>query len=144
MPAKGFKILTIKENLYNKLMSMYEEAVNTKKTQAPFTTWVSDYILEKTEEDELLRRHAPFLNFIGAYGNEVHIADYFEDKIVTVEFHDQGIGKKIMHCRHCERDDCLHIGFCFAIKEVNKVLIERGFKPPKVRMKKEKEEEKTG
>jgi len=140
MPAKGFKTLTIKENLYNKLMSMYEEAVSTKKTQAPFTTWVSDYILEKTEEDELLRRHAPFLSFIGTYENVVHIADYLENRIVEVAFYDQGIGKKIMHCRYCERDDCLHVGFCFAIREVNKILIERGFKPPKVRMKKEEEE----
>jgi hypothetical protein len=141
MPLKGFKNLTIREELYDKLRSMYEEAVKAKKTQVAFTSWVSDYILEKTEEDELLRRHAPFLSFIGAYGNEVHIADYFENRIVEVEFHDQGIGKKIMYCRHCERDDCLHVGFCFAIREVNKALVERGFKQPKVRMKEEEEKD---
>jgi hypothetical protein len=47
-----------------------------------------------------------------------------------------------MYCRYCERDDCLHVGFCFAIREVNKILIERGFRPPKVKMKKEEEKEK--
>jgi hypothetical protein len=140
MPYKGWTTLTITTELYNKLKERYKQE---NKPLIAFTPWVSQYLLEKLEEDELLRRRAPFLNFIGAYGNEVHIADYFEDKIVTVEFHDQGIGKKIMYCRHCERDDCLHVGFCFAIKEVNKVLIERGFKPPKVRMKEEEEEEKA-
>jgi hypothetical protein len=138
--ARNWITITISKELYGKLKERYEAE---KKRFVAFTPWVSDYILERLEEDELLRRHAPFLSFIGAYGNEVHIADYFENRIVEVEFHDQGIGKKIMYCRHCERDDCLHVGFCFAIREVNKALVERGFKQPKVRMKEEEEEEKA-
>ncbi len=46
MPLKGFKDLTIREDLYDKLRSMYEEPVKAKKTQVSFTSWVSDYILE--------------------------------------------------------------------------------------------------
>jgi len=137
--ARNWVTITISKELYNKLRERYEAE---KKRFVAFTPWVSDYILERLEEDELLRRYGRFLSFIGTHGNEVHIADYFENRIVEVEFHDQGIGKKIMYCRHCERDDCLHVGFCFAIKEVNKILIERGFKQPKVRMKEEEEEEK--
>jgi hypothetical protein len=136
--ARNWITITISKELYGKLKERYEAE---KKRFVAFTPWVSDYILERLEEDELLRRHAPFLSFIGAYGNEVHIADYFENRIVEVEFHDQGIGKKIMYCRHCERDDCLHVGFCFAIREVNKALVERGFKQPKVRMKEEEEKD---
>jgi hypothetical protein len=137
--ARNWVTITISKELYNKLRERYEAE---KRRFVAFTPWVSDYILERLEEDELLRRYGRFLSFIGTYGNEVHIADYFENRIVEVEFHDQGIGKKIMYCRYCERDDCLHVGFCFAIREVNKILIERGFKPPKVRMKEEEEEEK--
>jgi hypothetical protein len=134
--ARNWVTITISKELYNKLRERYEAE---KKRFVAFTPWVSDYILERLEEDELLRRYGRFLSFIGTHSNEVHIADYFENRIVEVEFHDQGIGKKIMYCRHCERDDCLHVGFCFAIREVNKILIERGFKPPKVRMKEEEE-----
>ena len=136
--ARNWITITISKELYNKLKERYE---TEKKRFIAFTPWVSDYMLEKLEEDELLRRYSPFLSYIGAYGNEVHIADYFENRIVEVEIHDYGIGKKIMYCRYCERDDCLHVGFCFGIREVNKMLIERGFKQPKVRMSKVKEDE---
>ena len=138
MPYKGWTTLTISVELYNRLKEKYKEE---NKPFIAFTPWVSQYLLEKLEEDELLRRHAPFLSYMGAYGNEVHIADYFENRIVEVEIHDYGIGKKIMYCRYCERDDCLHVGFCFGIREVNKVLVERGFRMPKVRREKDTEDE---
>ncbi|MEM4364994.1 MAG: hypothetical protein QW776_00010 [Candidatus Nitrosocaldus sp.] len=132
MPAKGWKSLTISEELYNKL---YERWKREKKPLIPFTPWASQYILENLEEDELLYRYSPGLQLIGVYDNIIDIADYFIDRIVEVQVVPKG---KFLYCRYCERDDCLHVGFCFAIREVNKVLVERGFKQPKV--SKEKKE----
>ncbi|MEM4275249.1 MAG: hypothetical protein QW776_00585 [Candidatus Nitrosocaldus sp.] len=130
MPAKGWKTLTITEELYKRLHNRWKEE---NKPMIPFTPWVSQYILENLEEDEMLLRYAPGLEFISITGNVVDIADRFIDRIVEVEIHDQGIGKRFLYCRYCERDDCLHVGFAFAIREVNKVLVERGFKQPKVK-----------
>ncbi|MEM4318080.1 MAG: hypothetical protein QW776_05080 [Candidatus Nitrosocaldus sp.] len=130
MPAKGWKTLTITEELYKRLHNRWKEE---NKPMIPFTPWVSQYILENLEEDEMLLRYAPGLEFISITGNVIDIADRFTDRIVEVEIHDQGIGKRFLYCRYCERDDCLHVGFAFAIREVNKVLVERGFKQPKVK-----------
>lgn len=138
MPAKGWVSLTISEALYNKLKERYKLA---NKPLIPFTPWVSQYILEKLEEDEYLYRYAPGLQFIGVEDNIVDIRDFFIDRIVEVEIHDRGIGKRFLYCRYCERDDCLHVGFCFAIREVNKILVERGFKQPRVKSKQEQVQE---
>jgi len=138
VPYKGWTTLTISVDLYNKLKEKYKEE---NKPFIAFTPWVSQYLLEKLEEDELLSCYAPGLEFIGTDGDTVFIKDWFIDRVVEVIIRDLGIGKRFLYCRYCERDDCLHVGFCFAIREVNKMLIERGFKQPKVRMSKVKEDE---
>ena len=130
MPQKGWKSLTIKEEVFNKVYERYKREDNPF---IAFAAWVSQYLLEKIEEDDFLAKYAPGLSFIAAEGNTVFIKDWFIDRIVEVEIHDQGIGKRFLYCRHCERDDCLHVGFCFAIREVNKILVEKGFKKPRVR-----------
>ena len=127
MPAKGWKSLTITEELYNRLYQRWKEE---NKPLIPFTPWASQYILENLEEDELLRRYAPSLQFIGTHGDTIDIADHFINRIVEVQVVPEG---KFLYCRHCGRDDCLHVGFCFAIREVNKILVEKGFKQPRVK-----------
>ncbi len=43
------------------------------------------------------------------------------------------VHEKSLYSREDEESVCVHVGFCFAIPEVYKILNERGFKPPKVR-----------
>jgi len=136
MPYKGV-VVTIKESAYQKIRKEYERRT---KGNIAFTTWLTNYILEHLEEDELLSCYAPGLEFIGTDGDTVFIKDWFIDRVVEVIIRDLGIGKRFLYCRYCERDDCLHVGFCFAIREVNKMLIERGFKQPKVMFKVKEDE----
>ena len=124
--GKKWVNITISKTLRDKL---YERYLKANKPMIAFTPWLSQYILEKVEEDELLSRYAPALQFIGVYNNIIDIADHFIDRIVEVQVVPEG---KFLYCRHCERDDCLHVGFCFAIREVNKILVEKGFKKPRV------------
>jgi len=139
MPRKGFRVIGLKEFIVNALEERYKQECKTEVI--PFATWLGNYLLEKLEEDELLNRYAPGLEFIDVSGDTVFIKDWFEDRIVEVIVRDYGIGKRFLYCRYCERDDCLHVGFCFGIREVNKVLVERGFKMPKVRREKNTDEE---
>jgi hypothetical protein len=128
MPYKGV-VVTIKETAYQKIRKEYERRT---KGNIAFTTWLTNYILEHLEEDELLNRYAPGLELIGVEYDTAFIKDWFIDRIVEVVIHDQGIGKRFLYCRYCERDDCMHVGFCFAVREINKALVEKGFKQPKV------------
>jgi len=130
MPRVGYTTITVRQEVYDKILKAYKERV---KSSISFSAWLSDYILEHLEEDELLSRYAPGLELIGVEYDTAFIKDWFIDRIVEVVIRDQSVGKRFLYCRHCERDDCLHIGFCFAVREINKVLVERGFKQPKVR-----------
>jgi hypothetical protein len=127
---EGYKSIMVKAILYNKLLERYKREEDTNVVS--FTTWLTGYLLEKLEEDELLSRYAPGLELIGVEYNTAFIKDWFIDRIVEVVIRDQGVSKRFLYCRHCERDDCLHVGFCFAVREINKVLVEKGFKQPKV------------
>jgi hypothetical protein len=131
MPKQGFRVVSLKETVIELLMERYKRECETKVV--PFATWLSSYLLEKLEEDELLSRYAPGLELIGVEYDTAFIKDWFIDRIVEVVISDEGVGKRFLYCRYCERDDCLHVGFCFAVREINKVLVERGFKQPKVR-----------
>jgi hypothetical protein len=130
MPRAGYVNLSIKPEIYKQLYTIYEKK---RKGSITFTSWLLDIVYEHLEEDELLNRYTPGLELIGVEYNTAFVKDWFIDRIVEVTIHDQGIGKRFLYCRHCERDDCLHVGFCFAVREINKVLVERGFKQPKVR-----------
>ena len=133
MPRQGWKTISIREEVLRKAEEKYREDKESKSVPfIAFTDWFNNLIWSVLESEEYLYRYSPGLSYIGAEGNTVYIKDHFEDRIVEVEIHDQGIGKRFLYCRHCERDDCLHVGFCFAIREVNKILVEKGFKKPKI------------
>jgi len=130
MPRAGYVNLSIKPEIYKQLYTIYEKK---RKGSITFTSWLLDIVYEHLEEDELLFRYTPGLELIGVEYDTAFIKDTFIDRIVEVVIRDKGVGKRFLYCRHCERDDCLHVGFCFAVREINKVLVERGFKQPKVR-----------
>ncbi len=135
MPQKGWKSILIREGIYNKLQEKYIKVVEREKNiieeqLTSFTYWVNNYLLDVIEEDELLSKYAPALSFIGVEGNTIFIKDDLKDRIVEVKAY--VMPTKILWCEECNSSDCLHVGFSFAIKEVNRILIERGFKRPKV------------
>ena len=130
MPRAGYVNLSIKPEIYKQLYAIYEKK---RKGSITFTSWLLDIVYEHLEEDELLFRYTPGLELIGVEYDTAFIKDTFIDRIVEVVIRDQDVGKRFLHCRYCERDDCLHVGFCFAVREINKALVERGFKQPKVR-----------
>ncbi|MEM2566357.1 MAG: hypothetical protein QXY85_06025 [Candidatus Nitrosocaldus sp.] len=129
---KGWKGIIVREIVYNKAKTVYTE-YKKEKPFVTFTEWINDVLWEVLEEQELSYK-APALQFIGLDQNVIYVKDHFIDRIVEVQVVPEG---KFLYCRYCERDDCLHVGFCFAIREVNKVLVERGFKQPKGEVRKE-------
>ncbi|GIU71265.1 MAG: hypothetical protein KatS3mg003_0744 [Candidatus Nitrosocaldaceae archaeon] len=129
MPRKGWKTTLLREEVYNKLSELHRIKNKQGKESRSFAGWLNDYLLEIIEEHELLSRKAPALEFLDiASDGSIAIKDHFEDRIVEVEPHGD---KRILYCRYCERDNCLHVGFCFAIREVHEELRNRGFKLPR-------------
>ncbi len=129
MPREGWRPVIIREEIYNKLQEYYQE----NKKHNPFLTfsaWLTEYLLEVIEQDEILRRKAPALAYAGTDGRSIFIKDELKDRIVEVIPRSE---KRVLYCLYCESDNCIHVGFSFAIKEVAKVLKVYGFKEPKVK-----------
>ncbi len=129
---KGWRTLIVREETFNRLRASYEkhkEWHRYKEKNITFTAWLDGYILTSLEDYELLQRYAPALEYIGTTANTIIIKDYLKDVIAEVEL---SADDKSLYCRYCETDNCIHIGFCFAIKDVNRILIKHGFRKPRI------------
>lgn len=60
--------------------------------------------------------------------NEITIRDNFTDRLIHIYIKS---GK--LSCDVCERDDCIHIGACFAFKRTAVLLKKHGIKAPRVK-----------
>ncbi len=128
MPRGRWKTVTLREDVYDTLMNAYKQKSKELGSKA-FTAWLNDYLLESFEDSALLQKYAPALEYIGTSANTIIIKDHLEDIVVEVEVRKDD---KLLYCRECESNKCLHVGFCFATREVNDILIKHGFKKPRV------------
>ena len=130
MPAEGWKSVTIRERVLQKLETQYQSRKEElqKKNINSFTSYVSKILEEEIERSEILMKYAPFLSEIGIYENRILLDDKRKDAFFEVVYKN-----KELFCRGCGRNDCVHVGFAYSIPLVNKTLREEGVKAPKVR-----------
>lgn len=128
MPQKkGWSTIQIREDVKNNLLELYN---NDKKrpSNQKFTAYL-DLILKNTIAfNKQITEYGPFLEFNSAIDNHITVKDNTMNRLVTIYINSK---KKELQCDFCEKTDCLHIGFCFAVPEIYKVLIENGFRPTK-------------
>ena len=128
MPQKkGWSTVQIREDVKNNLLNLYN---NDKKrpSNQKFTAYL-DLILKNTIAfNKQITEYGPFLEFTSAIDNHIAVKDNTMNRLVTIYINSK---KKELQCDFCEKIDCLHIGFCFAVPEIYKVLIENGFRPKK-------------
>lgn len=127
--TQTYTTMGIKRSTWERLGKLLEEEQKMGRYVgfAP-TTWVNILLEEMATHRENLKKYGPFLNFVGPQDNLLLVYDYIAQTTIEVEVHDD---KKSLYCRTHKSKDCLHVGFCFAIPEVYRMLIERGFKQPR-------------
>ncbi|GEM_PF-4093362 len=124
MPEKGWKSITVRETVVKKLKTMYDQDIQRPQNQK-FGAWVDETITGLIDYEDFIRKHA-MLRFKGAFGNEIHIYDSFKQSnvIVTID----GAAKTL----RCEFDpsnpSCIHIGFCYGLKDTARILKHYGVK----------------
>ena len=127
LPKKGWRTVTVREERLSELDVLYKRDRKRPKNQE-FGGWFDNLLLQYVEFQKELEEYGPFLEYIGTTENTVHLYDHRIRKSVDVYINGK---KKQLECESDETDCCAHVGFCFAIPEVYKVLIEHGFKQPK-------------
>jgi len=111
MPGKGYQVITVTQELYDRVK------VKAQKEKKSISSYAAEVLACYMEADEKLSRYAPFIEVIGFEGNSVILRDHKDDQIIDVRLRD-----KKLHCVHDEADDCIHVSFCHALPQVRKVV----------------------
>jgi hypothetical protein len=127
MPKKGWRTVTVREERLSGLDALYQQDKKRPKNQE-FGGWFDNLLLQYVEFHEQLKEYGPFLEFKDTSENMIHLYDHRTHRSIDIHIHGK---KRELQCQDDHTTDCVHIGFCFAIPEVYKVLIEAGFKEPK-------------
>ena len=118
--------LNLYDNVANRLQELLEQDMRhkAKAKSESYDSFVNEFIWYHIEEQDVLRRYGPFLTWMGVYDNIFSVYDNKLRKTVEIQVVD-----KELHCREDDTTNCVHIGFCYAVPEVYKKLMEIGFKP---------------
>lgn len=122
----NWRTLPVRKEVKTKLKHIWATDKKRPKTQK-FSGYVDNLLSSLVEFQEGLREYGPFLEFRGA-DNTISLYDHLKHR--SVDVHIDGENRKL-YCEVDKKSDCVHVGFCFAVPEVYKVLIEEGFKEPK-------------
>lgn len=126
---KGWLTVQVREEVKNNLFDIYNKDKKRPSNQK-FTAYL-DLILKNTIEfNKQVTKYGPFLEFTSAIDNHIVVKDNTMNRLVTIFINSKN---KELQCDFCQKTDCLHIGFCYAVPEIYKVLIENGFRPNKDR-----------
>lgn len=127
MPKKGWKTFSIRNDRLDHLSKIYQYDKNRPSNQE-FGGWFDELLSQFCEYRQALKEHGPFLELKSTSENMLHLFDYKLKKSIDISINR---AKKELQCETDKRNDCLHIGFCYAIPEAYKILIDYGFKNPK-------------
>jgi|SRR5579875_1296438 len=118
MPKEGYSVVTITVEAHQKAHSFYLRQVKSGKLDGKsFSRYVNDLIMDRIEADEALSRVAPFMQKVGLQDSSILLRDNKLGRMVEVQIK----GKELI-CFQCQKNDCVHVGFSYAIPEVYRVM----------------------
>lgn len=114
MPRDGFKSITMREHVYDYLFEMYKSKkskLNLKGINS-FAAFIVSSIESRIKSDTVFAKHAPKIEKVSADANRIILKDNIRDRIVEVTRN-----KSDLYCKFCDRDSCMHVGFCYSLVE---------------------------
>ena len=134
MPKRdsGYMNLSVAIPVYERYKQVYEKKKEqlVRKGVTSFAGYITSTLEELMEKDEVFARRAPFMQEFGfdEGTNTIYIKDNRTNRIAGVS-----VGEKGLMCDVDARDDCVHIGFAYALPQVYKVMEKLGVRPPKIK-----------
>lgn len=122
MPTKGYKTITIRSAVFDKLVNVYEKKkrdliMEDIKSYSAYAQKLLEFALD---QDTLEGR----FRMLSLDGNLIEMRDYFRQKDTRVEI----MEKRKLYCRLDETDSCEHVGYVLANPSVVKRAKELGVK----------------
>lgn len=125
MPKPGFKSITVSEAVYDRFHDAYTNSKEdlSRKGVKSFSGYVSYMLEEQMLKDETFAKHAPRIKSISVESDCVILRDNVSGRIIEV-----AIRGGELACQHCEKGDCVHVGFVLSMPDVYDMLESKGAK----------------
>ena len=127
MPKEGFKSITVSETVYQRFITTYNNNKDNlaNKGIRSLSGYISHMLEERMLENEVMAQHAPRIKKIAVDGDRVVLLDTKLNRIAEVVAQNG-----VMFCQLCEENDCVHVGFSYALPEIYATLKEHGMTSP--------------
>lgn len=124
--VKGWVPISVREGVKQRLEQIYNSDKDRPKNQK-FTAYVDNLLSDIVDNDQRLREYGSFMELINCDVNYVMLKDYFSGKYIIVEMAvKSGV---LLYCQEDNSGSCIHVGFCLALPQVCKALIDKGYPP---------------
>ena len=126
VPEKGWRTISIREEQLKELKRKFKNDTNRPSDQK-FSPWLEDIVSKTIENEKKIMKYGPFLKILHFKDtDEIILYDYKPNKVIHVYIRKD---KKELQCDHCKKTNCIHIGFCYGVKEICDKLLDLGFRP---------------
>ncbi|MDG6918973.1 MAG: hypothetical protein JRN62_06005 [Nitrososphaerota archaeon] len=120
----------MRQEIVSRLERLKDEKQAGKPRKIALGAFIEDLIWPVLEGDEVLRRYGPFLEEFGVEQDRIYIKDNRVGRIAELTLRDD-----VWSCNLDNTDNCVHIGFAWAIPKVYRVMMARGKRKPSVKEK---------
>lgn len=115
MPRCGFKTITVTETVFDKFYQTWLTCKDelAMKGVSSFAGYITHLILECMKVDETFTKYQPRYEKIAIEECRIILRDNKINRIV--ELKRKGV---LLHCELCEKDNCVHVGFCYSFHQI--------------------------
>ena len=124
MPKPGWTTVSLRKERIEALIQMYHRDNKRPRTQK-FGAWLDNYLYELTTYEELTAKYGHFIALENITDNHILLLDNIAEKHYFVKMNPKIIG---LVCEQDESTQCVHVGFCLAIPQVYRALINAGYR----------------
>jgi hypothetical protein len=121
MTRAGWRNVMMKAETVQRLEARLLREYTNQPRKPALGAYVENLIYDVIESDEALRRYGPLLEEMAVDDNRILIRDNRKNEVAELTFRDN-----VLFCNLDKSDNCVHIGFAWAIPKVYKVMHARG------------------
>jgi hypothetical protein len=130
MPDKGWNSIAVREKAKQHFEQMYEERKHELLDRGirSFSGFMQEVLSDVIEQDEVLKRYGPLLqnHGIDEQSGTILIKDNRIKRIAELVIRD---GEEL-YCKLDDTNNCVHIGYAWAIPKLYRTMMEYGMKRP--------------
>ena len=128
MTKPGWKTVLLREEIVSRLEKLREQKQEGRPRKIALGAFIEDLVWPVLESDGMLRKYGPFLEEFAIEEDKIFIRDNRLGELVELTLRDNAL-----YCGRDRSDNCVHIGFAWAIPKVYRFMDAHGSKMPRLK-----------